>query len=71
MPDIKKLPKMDARWEEGIWLGKRPDSDKHVVATPSGVRYGRSVRRLAEGEMTMNLFQAMKWTPWTPLPVRD
>eukprot|EP00972_Heterocapsa_arctica_P004034 599992-Heterocapsa_arctica.AAC.1 len=67
MPDIKKLPKMDMRCALGGWhlAGKRPESDEHIVGTPSGIRYGRSARRLAEGEMPVGLFEAMRWTPWT------
>eukprot|EP00972_Heterocapsa_arctica_P003734 557518-Heterocapsa_arctica.AAC.1 len=58
-PDLTKVPKMDPRWSCGLWLGRIPSSDEHIVGTANGIVYGRSCRRLAAGEVPEGMFEAM------------
>ena len=49
-PGITGKDKLDARWENGIWLGIRDRSGEIIVGTPEGCMKVRSVRRRPEGE---------------------
>ena len=62
------VPKMDARWNLGLWLGKTVSSDEHMVGTASGMNYGRSVKALPDAEVPTSLYEDMRWTPWMPEP---
>ena len=66
----KGIDKFDERWEEGIWLGLRDESDEILIGTNKGVVRARSVRRRANFEERWNLnqFNNMKGTPWEPIP---
>eukprot|EP00972_Heterocapsa_arctica_P067761 10004617-Heterocapsa_arctica.AAC.1 len=50
LSDLRDQGKLEPRWSVGIWVGKATDSDEHILAMPSGVAMGRSVRRMAPGE---------------------
>ena len=39
------MPKLDDRWNLGLWLGKSLASDEHYVGTSAGVRRCRSIWR--------------------------
>ena len=42
---------MERRWSEGIWLGKSPDSDEHIVALDTGViAKARAIVMMPESE---------------------
>ena len=66
----KGIDKFDERWEEGIWLGSRDESDEILIGTNEGVVKARSVRRKAQFEDRWNAdqFNNMKGTPWQPIP---
>ncbi|CAK0792935.1 unnamed protein product [Prorocentrum cordatum] len=47
---MHKLPpgtagKMEARWDKGIWLGKANVSDEHMIGTPRGRVFARSIAK--------------------------
>ena len=42
------MPKLDDRWNLGLWLGKSLASDEHYVGTSAGVRRCRSIWRRPE-----------------------
>ena len=56
-----ELPKLQARWMEGIWLGKSPDTDAHIIGTPKGIIGTRTCQTLA---VHADLMKPMIWTPW-------
>ena len=64
--DTLALPKLQARWCRGIWLGKAVDSDAHLVGTSSGVIPVRTCKGLPDPseEDDKETFEAMQWTPW-------
>ena len=37
---------LDQRWDHGIWLGKAPMTDDHIILTESGVQKARSLNRV-------------------------
>ena len=39
---------MEAKWFEGIWLGKRTDTDEHIIYVNDDLRYARSIRTVIE-----------------------
>ena len=48
-PSALDLPKMDARWIAGIWMGRRPEAGDHMVAVGDGrILCGRSCRAHSE-----------------------
>ena len=42
------MPKLDDRWNLGLWLGKSLAPDEHYVGTSAGVRRRRSIWRRPE-----------------------
>ena len=46
----KGVDKLDERWEEGIWLGAKDESDEILIGINKGVMKARSVRRKANFE---------------------
>ena len=42
--------KMETRWESGIWLGLRDESNEALIGTPDGVIKARDVRRYGSEE---------------------
>eukprot|EP00972_Heterocapsa_arctica_P103814 15300278-Heterocapsa_arctica.AAC.1 len=36
VPQAAMLPEWEARWEPGLWLGRRTDSDDHLVGISDG-----------------------------------
>ena len=51
------MPKLDDRWNLGLWLGKSLASDEHYVGTSAGVRRCRSIWRRPE---------IQRWDRWNP-----
>ena len=41
---------LDQRWGHGIWVGKAPMTDEHIILTESGVQKARSLHRVPPGE---------------------
>ena len=58
---------MGARWEKGMWLGKRFASDEHIISTSAGL-VARSAAVKAHPELAFDslLFDALLGQPWDP-----
>lgn len=63
--DAPTQPKLEPRWQRGLWLGRKEDSDEHLVGTVEGVEAGRSCK-VMEGANLEELMKEMRWTPWNP-----
>ena len=56
-------------FERGIWAGKHPWNDGHVILTPDGAFEARAIRRLAAGENFIAADMAIaKGLPWSYSP---
>eukprot|EP00972_Heterocapsa_arctica_P016112 2374681-Heterocapsa_arctica.AAC.1 len=42
--------KLEARWGQGLWLGKRFESDEHVIGTPEGITKCRAIAQVPASE---------------------
>ena len=60
-------PKMAPRWEKGLWLGKQPTTDEHIVGNAAGIMMARAVRVL--GDDDPELVHAMVHAVWQMKPV--
>jgi hypothetical protein len=58
---------MGARWEKGMWLGKRFASDEHIISTSTGL-VARSAAVKAHPELAFDslLFDSLVGLPWDP-----
>ena len=58
-------------FERGVWVGKHPFNDNHIVLTPNGAYESRTIRRLstAENFSGVDIFTA-KGLPWSYSPQR-
>ncbi|CAK0850029.1 unnamed protein product, partial [Prorocentrum cordatum] len=69
---MHKLPagsagKMEARWDKGIWPGKANVSDEHMIGTPRGSIFSRSIaRRPDEKRWNKHLFGQIARAPSGP-----
>ena len=56
-------------FEKGIWVGKNPWNDNHIVISPDGAHEARTIRRLAPEE-SFNGFEMVvaKGFPWAYSP---
>ena len=45
----ESMPKLDDRWSQGLWLGKRLASDEHNEGTSAGVDPSGGVQRISAG----------------------
>ena len=73
MPKITGTDKGKSRWASGIWLGVREESNEVIIGTENGVIKVRTVRRKPTHEERRNMvhIDAMRGTPWEPVPGRD
>ena len=56
-------------FERGIWAGKHPWNDSHVILTPDGAFEARAIRRLAAGENFIATDMVIaKGLPWSYSP---
>ena len=61
------MPKLDDRWNLGLWLGKSLASDEHYVVTSAGVRRCRSIwRRPEKQRWDRKMLTDMNGEPWNP-----
>ena len=66
------MPKLDDRWNLGLWLGKSLASDEHYVGTSAGVRRCRSIWRHPEKQRwDKKMMTEMNGEPWNPVPPKD
>ena len=64
--------KLESWWSEGVWLGKEPSSNDHVVATETEILYCRTVKAVPDADQKPHLLQRLRLTPWqTTLPGAD
>jgi hypothetical protein len=67
----EKQNKMEAAWEEGLWLGHTKNSNEVLIGTRSGVVRAFAVRKKpAEEQWDAKLIKEMKGTPAQPNPGR-
>ena len=45
---------LDQRWDHGIWVGKAPMADEHIILTENGVQKARSLHRVPPEERFEN-----------------
>ena len=61
------MPKLDDRWNLGLWLGKSLAPDEHYVGTSAGVRRRRSIwRRPEKQRWDRKMLIDMNGEPWNP-----
>ena len=66
------LPKLDDRWNPGLWLGKSLAPDEHYVGTSAGVRRCRSIwRRPEKQRWDTKMSTEMNGEPWNPTPTAE
>ena len=64
--------KLDARWQEGVYLGLRLTSSEKIIGTPSGILVVQSIRRKpADKQFNLEMLKAVKGTPWQPNPEKS
>ena len=63
------VDKLEARFEEGIWLGVESRTGEIRMGTSSGVAKSRTIRRRIEAEgWNAKAAQEITGTPWNPAP---
>ncbi len=63
--------KLNSRWGEGVWFGVREESGETLIGTREGVIKVRTIRRKAgAARWNKELMDAVKGTPWEPVPGR-
>eukprot|EP00972_Heterocapsa_arctica_P053756 7918116-Heterocapsa_arctica.AAC.1 len=50
LPDALVQPKLDLRWVQGLWLGRKAETDENVVGCRDKIRFGRSVKEIDDIE---------------------
>eukprot|EP00971_Amphidinium_carterae_P340411 6478743-Amphidinium_carterae.1 len=59
--------KADSLWAKAVWLGRREQNGEHILGTPDGIQFARTVRRLEPARRhQVKVLQAMRGTPWAP-----
>ena len=62
-----KLAKLDARWQCGIFLGRRDESAEVIIGTARGVDLSRSLMRKAEVDRwSREDYNSFIGVPWNP-----
>ena len=66
----KEKDKMESRWESGIWLGMRDESQEVIIGTPSGCIKVRDIKRYAseDDQWDVDRFNSFRGAPWEPTP---
>ena len=56
---------LDQRWSHGIWVGKAPLTDEHIILTEIGVEKARSLHRVPpEERFVISELQKVRGLPW-------
>eukprot|EP00971_Amphidinium_carterae_P328281 6460072-Amphidinium_carterae.2 len=64
-----RASRIEARWQEGLYLGPRLDNSDNYFATIGGVVRARSFRRLGAADRSARaMVETMAGTPWQPVP---
>ena len=70
-PAALEQAKLEPRWTRGLWLGRRTESDEHIVGTQEGIFASRTVQ-LMQNEPTQEMvLDGMIWTPSYQRPTAD
>ena len=57
--------KLEPRWREGVWLGKRWESDEHLISTPEGVMKCRAIAQVPQNKRWSNeAVNSVRGVPW-------
>ena len=57
--------KLEPRWAEGLWLGKRWESDEHIIGTSDGIVKCRGIAQVPATERwNRKAVEELKGTPW-------
>ena len=71
MPETQGVNKLDARWNDGLFLRIREESNELIVGTSEGVLKVAPYRRRPESERwKWEEMRNIKGTPWEPVPGR-
>ena len=66
------LPKQEAQWKDGIWLGFIDHTNEHLIGTKMGTIKCRAIRRKDSTEQfNMLQIEEIKGKPWQPVPGRE
>lgn len=65
--------KFDSRWEEGMFIGVRDESNEVLIGTSQEVVKAWTINRKGEEQERWNREQlvGMRGTPWEPIPGRE
>ena len=56
---------LDQRWGHGIWVGKAPMTDEHIILTENGVQKARSSHRVPpEERFVISEVKNVRGLPW-------
>ena len=56
---------LDQRWGHGIWVGKAPMTDEHIILTECGVQKARSLHRVPPEEIfSICELKKVRGLPW-------
>ena len=57
---------LDQRWGHGIWVGKAPMTDEHIILTENGVQKARSLHRVPpEDWFVISELKKVRGLPWS------
>ena len=70
-PESAGEKKLETRWENGIYLGVRPESTEIIVGNEKGVVKTRTYTVRPEGQrLQKEEFEGFQGVPWEPIPGR-
>ncbi|CAK0878028.1 unnamed protein product [Prorocentrum cordatum] len=70
----KDYPKLEPRWSEGLFLGRRDENDEIIVGTVRGIEHARTMKlRSAEDTYSKEMYNTLIGVPWNSrgLEVKD
>eukprot|EP00972_Heterocapsa_arctica_P098681 14561972-Heterocapsa_arctica.AAC.1 len=57
--------KLEPRWSDGVWLGKRYESDEHLIGTADGVVKCRAIaQKPTKPRWNKQAISQLKGVPW-------
>ena len=62
--------KLDSRWETGVWMGVKDNTNECIIRTSEGTVKARDFKRIAalDKRWESELIKSSKGTPWQPIP---
>ena len=56
---------LDQRWGQGIWVGKAPMTDEHIILTENGIQTARLLHRVPpEERFVISALKKVRGLPW-------